>query len=408
MSVAEAEQQDEQTATMPAGWRMLRLGEICREDRQIVEPHSAEARRRPYVGLEDIESESGRLLRDPTAVTSANGVSTSFAFDSRHVLYGKLRPYLNKVASLSFEGRCSTELIPLLPLGVDRDFLHCLLRRKETVAAAMKEKTGSRMPRADMDDLLRLLVPLPPIEEQRRIAAVLRDRMQSVERARCAADVQLRAVRRLPIAELQALLDALAQFPTRPLPELADFLPARSIATDGDAEVTTITTACLSELFFDAAGLKRARMHSHDVADCIVRPGEVLIARSNTPELVGRATLFTGTPSPVVASDLTIRLWARTGINPAYLARFFSCRFVTGYWKERAGGASGSMKKITRGHLRTELVPVPPEAEQGRFADQVASRLRSAQRLLSSLTEQDDAINRLPAALLRAAFSGRL
>lgn len=253
-----------------------------------------------------------------------------------------------------------------------------------------------------------VLVPVAPLGEQRRVAAVLRERMQSVKRARTATQEQLQAARRLPVAELNSLLNALSPYPHRSLPELADFLPAKSIATAGDAEVTAITTACLSELFFDSTGLKRARMHSHDVPHCIVRPGEVLIARSNTPDLVGRATLFTGTPSPVVASDLTIRLWARTGINPAYLARFFSCRFVTGYWKERAGGASGSMKKITRGQLLTERVPVPPEAEQARFADQVASRLRSAQRLLSSLAEQRSTIDLLPAALLRDAFSGRL
>jgi type I restriction enzyme S subunit len=72
-------------------------------------------------------------------------------FDTHHVLYCKLRPYLNKVAVPDFVGRCSTELIPLLPKpDISREYLAWLLRRPQTVQAAMQERTGARMPRANM------------------------------------------------------------------------------------------------------------------------------------------------------------------------------------------------------------------------------------------------------------------
>jgi restriction endonuclease S subunit len=198
------ESNEEGHKVLPSGWRWLRLDAICRQDRNIVEPGSQEGRSLPYLSLEHIESESGRILREPKDAPEDEGKSTTFAFDDRHVLYGKLRPYLNKVALPNYRGRCTTEAIPLLPAeGVDREFLAWLMRRKETVTAAMREKTGSRMPRANMNDLMLLLVPLPPLEEQRRIAASLREKLEAVARAKQAAEEQLAGINRMPGALLR-------------------------------------------------------------------------------------------------------------------------------------------------------------------------------------------------------------
>jgi len=137
---------------LPPGWRWVRLGDVCEQNRQIVEPKSSLSASLPYLGLEHIEANTGRILKESSIPVEDEGVSTTFAFDERHVLYGKLRPYLNKVALPDFRGRCTTEIIPLLAAnGNDKGFLCWILRRAETVEAAMREKTGSRMPRANMD-----------------------------------------------------------------------------------------------------------------------------------------------------------------------------------------------------------------------------------------------------------------
>jgi restriction endonuclease S subunit len=59
------------------------------------------------------------------------------------------------------------------------------------------------MPRADMNHLLNVAVPLPPLEEQRRIAAVLREQMAAVDNARAAAEAELNTINALPAALLQ-------------------------------------------------------------------------------------------------------------------------------------------------------------------------------------------------------------
>lgn len=154
--------------------RTVPLGELCRVDRRSVPSNDPRVAGLPFVGVEHVVGGTGAL--DPDAGSRVgNRKSTAFRFDERHVLYAKLRPYLNKVATPGFAGVCSTELVPLLPRdGVDRDFLACLLRRKETVDCAMSSATGSRMPRADMKALMAMPAPFPPLQRQWEIAGVFK------------------------------------------------------------------------------------------------------------------------------------------------------------------------------------------------------------------------------------------
>ena len=173
-------------------WRHVRLSELCIQDRHIVVPGSQNALDLPYISLEHIESDSGRIIKELSVDT--DGVrSTTFAFDERHVLYGKLRPYLNKVALPDFKGRCTTELIPLLPRpNVSRRYMALLLRRPVVVAAAMEEKTGARMPRASMKHVLAVRVMIPAsIEYQEQLAATFENSMNSIAQARVALNNQL-------------------------------------------------------------------------------------------------------------------------------------------------------------------------------------------------------------------------
>ncbi len=172
-------------------WPMALLSELCEMDRQGVRPDDPDAARLPFLGVENVEAESGVIDLNSNARVG-NQKSTSFRFDDRHVLYGKLRPYLNKVAIPAFAGKCSTELIPLLPReGVDREFLGHLLRRQRTVDHVMASVSGSRMPRTDMKVLLSLPVPRPPLDDQRRIVDILNSAAK-IERLRKQAQERLR------------------------------------------------------------------------------------------------------------------------------------------------------------------------------------------------------------------------
>lgn len=161
-------------ATNPMNWDVVQIGDLCNMDRQGIQPNDPLTAQLPFVGVENVVSGTG-ALNFATGSRIGNQKSTAFRFDERHVLYGKLRPYLNKVVTPEFAGRCSTELVPLLPhANVNRSFLAHLLRHRDIVEFVMASVTGTRMPRADMKALLAMPVPLPPLEKQRRFADIVK------------------------------------------------------------------------------------------------------------------------------------------------------------------------------------------------------------------------------------------
>jgi len=256
----------------------------------------------------------------------------------------------------------------------------------------------------------KVIIPIPPLAEQQRIAAQLNEQMTAVSQARQAAEAQLCAARELASAYLSEIFgnSAKEKWPWKKLGDVSKLLPANTIKSTGDTNVTAITTACLSENGFLATGLKSARMDADDAKRALVQKGEILIARSNTPDLVGRVSMYPGEPQNICASDLTIRIWASDSLDPSFLTAYLSYLYLSGYWKEQAGGASGTMKKITRTQILEIDVPVPGIENQKNIMAGMQGKMDKFKQLHQSLEAQLAEINQLPSALLRRAFSGEL
>ena len=175
-------------ATNPMNWEVRALGDLCEMDRRTIKPDDPAASELRFVGVENVVSGTGALNFETHSRVGAQK-SSAFRFDERHVLYGKLRPYLNKVATPDFAGRCSTELVPLLPRsGVNREFLAELLRQEKIVAFVKKSVTGSRMPRTDMISLLQLRVPAPSLDAQRQFAKLIAHARTASEQGRASSE----------------------------------------------------------------------------------------------------------------------------------------------------------------------------------------------------------------------------
>ena len=124
------------------------------------------------LGLEMIEPDSGRVT-SKTIVDARSLKSSNTGFSSSHVLYSKLRPYLNKVVLPDDDGVCTTELVPLLPKHdvLERTYLCYLLRSKPFVDYISKQVAGAKMPRVDMKKFKAFQVPVPPFNFQQEFAA---------------------------------------------------------------------------------------------------------------------------------------------------------------------------------------------------------------------------------------------
>ncbi len=172
----------------------IELGRVCRLDRRVTAASEALSKGLEFVGMEHVDPESGRIVLGQGSRTG-EGKGQAFLFDDRHVLFGKLRPYLRKIALPGQSGCASTELVPLLPdaARLDRGYLFHWVRRQHVIDALMAKNTGARMPRADMSVLLDMAIPLPPLDEQRRIVGLL-DRAAEIRRRADAARAKARAI----------------------------------------------------------------------------------------------------------------------------------------------------------------------------------------------------------------------
>jgi type I restriction enzyme S subunit len=130
----------------------------------------------PYVGLENIESWTGRLTGTADAkTTSENDIdgsvsqSQSSSFQPGDILFGKLRPYLAKAWVAEFPGRCTTEALVMRAERVTPRFLLYVLLQPSFINAVDSSTYGSKMPRAEWDFIGSIPIPVPPRSAQRAI-----------------------------------------------------------------------------------------------------------------------------------------------------------------------------------------------------------------------------------------------
>lgn len=160
---------DSPLGRLPEEWEVVRLGEIATVKKDKKMP----SRKLPYIGLENIESNTGKLL-DIIDASTIKGIAS--VFNSGDVLFGKLRPNLKKFHYAKMEGFCSTEILVIMPIKsslMDTIFLYLIIQSPAFLNLAEAKVYGTKMPRTSWDILERFIFPLPPLPEQHRIASVL-------------------------------------------------------------------------------------------------------------------------------------------------------------------------------------------------------------------------------------------
>ena len=385
--------------------RRVALGDVCAQDRASVRPGRSDGL--PYLGLEGIEAGTGQFATGELSKTPETPQANSFRFDDRHVLYGKLRPYLNKVALPTAEGKCSTEIVPLLPSPhLDRRYLGYYLRSPKTVAQITERSAGARMPRADMDFVLSLSILLPPVEEQHRIVDLLA-RAEGIVRLRRQA--QHKAAELIPAIFIDMFGDPAANPrrlpPLRPVHEVvARFEGGKNLQAGDDREgglrilkVSAVTSGVYRETESKPSPDGYAPPKNH-----YVRSGDLLFSRANTAELVGATAMVESTNGKTLLPDKLWRFVWRCEVDVAYMHALFQTPASRGELTKLASGTSDSMRNISQAKLFKLRLPIAAISEQRRFGE-------LSKMARSMIAQQVDALGKAQAtfyALLARAFGG--
>ena len=172
----------EQNQSLPEGWFETNLGQIIVLLKEKVNP--LELDEIPYISFEHIESGTCRINGHGWAKDIK---STKSVFQAGQILYGRLRPYLNKVFKPDFSRICSTDILVLKGTGaIDNDFLLRFLSQNSVVQYATSRSSGINLPRVSFTALTELPINLPPLNEQKRITNqinLLKEKSSSARKA---------------------------------------------------------------------------------------------------------------------------------------------------------------------------------------------------------------------------------
>jgi type I restriction enzyme S subunit len=293
---------------------------------------------------------------------------------------------------------------------LDRSFFNFFIRTPfffEQVAAQGSTNYAAIRPQ----EVLTYQIPLPPLDEQRRIVARIEELAAKVEEAR--------GLRRQSVEEAEALTWAgSTQLLKTISPDgiLGHFLNEKprngwSAPCNNMPEgIPVLSLGAITGFRYRETEFKRTSECVFDDAHYWLRPGDLLMTRSNTSELVGHAAIYNGYPSPCIYPDLMMRLDVNESKADKYFVlHWLSCVLVRDYIKAKAKGTSPTMKKITQDVVVN--VPFPsnlPLPEQRRivaYLDDLQSKVDALKRLQTETAAELDAL--LP-SILDKAFKGEL
>jgi type I restriction enzyme S subunit len=120
--------------------------------------------------LENIEK-GGKLLTKKT-VGELKAKGDKVCFEKGDILYSKLRPYLLKVLIAADDGICTPEIVPFKLYGkINAEYIVYLLKSPYIDSLVNSKTYGVKMPRVGTETMINILIPLPPITEQKRIVS---------------------------------------------------------------------------------------------------------------------------------------------------------------------------------------------------------------------------------------------
>lgn len=162
------EQHDSFLDSLPSGWTFDRLKDVVALRNEKTSDACADE---DYLELEDLESGTGRILNRRNTLEVESAVTS---FKKGDILFGKLRPYLEKYYEAEFDGKCTGEILAFKPERIASRFLLYCIGSRWFIERCNALAYGAKMPRVSWPtQLSQFNIPLPPLPEQERIAAYL-------------------------------------------------------------------------------------------------------------------------------------------------------------------------------------------------------------------------------------------
>jgi len=401
------------SSSLPEGWRWVKLGEVC-DEAKTCDPRLSPNAPFRYVDISSINSASKRIIETRIILGKDAPSRARQLVETNDVLVATTRPNLNAVALVlaELDGEiCSTGFCVLHPTAIiDATFLFFLVQARNFIDTLSREVRGMLYPAVTDNQVRSISIPLPPLPEQKRIVAKVQELMAEVEHARNDCETQLEAAKALPSSYLRQAFESeeAKKWERKGLGEL--FYVQQGVAMspkrrEGISPHPFLRTLNVLWGHIDLSILDQMDFSDEEVAKLSLKPGDLLVCEGGE---VGRTAIWRG--------ELEVCLYQ----NHIHCLCRLSDNIVPDfyvYWMQAAfqvfGSYSGQESKTTipnlsGSQLKSFKVPFPLVEEQGRIASELKEKMTQAEKLKVAIEKQLEAINALPQAILKKAFSGEM
>ncbi len=360
----------------------------------------------------------GPFHREMKAATAIRKKS-HFVIRTGDVIYNKLFAWKGTfgVVPPELDGMFVSDKFPtyeLDPTKVDADYLRWYFKypplweqaRQMSIGSAALSKLTLNPPR-----FLDLTVPLPPVSEQQRIISRIdgfASRIREARDLRRHSNQDARALIKAQISRLANAFDTLSVLGEVLLERPRNGWSARCDNLDGGVPVLTL--GAVTGFRYDPKHYKTTSLPTDPAAHYWLQTGDLLITRSNTPQLVGHAAVYDGTPSPCIYPDLMMRMRVdERRADKQFVWYWLQGSVARGYIERNAKGTSPSMKKIAQATVMGVPFPAHLSLDEQRRLVAGLNVLQEKMDVLKRLqTEGGAELDALLPAVLDRAFKGEL
>lgn len=293
------------------------------------------------------------------------------------------------------------------------DFLSLYFKTEAGLGLLRKVSPGSagRNRTLNLAQFIQQSVPLPPIEEQRRIVArvdAIAAKIEEAQRLREQASKQRESLIAAAVAKAlggfgaqDTLSSALAGTPKN------GWSPRRD---SGSAGTPILSLSAVTGFKFRSTEFKLTSETVAPDSPYLLAQGDLLITRSNTPELVGHVAIYDGQPSPCLFPDLMMRLPIdRQRADARFVYWWLRSTQARNFVRSRAKGTNPTMAKISQQVVMEIPMPTLPPLQEQRRLVAVLDRLQeSIDGLSATQRSASDHLRTLLPAVLHRAFQGEL
>ena len=262
---------------------------------------------------------------------------------------------------------------------VEPEYLALALRSESSLAYYRRNLVGTvhRRGRMSNEVFYRLEVNLPPLQVQKRILAILGDTASQIEYAQ----QQIAQLDSLVKSRVVEMFGDLASYESRALKDCVLVIESgkspKCLARprEGDS-LGVLKLSAISSGVYKETENKALPSDTKAADGKVVCDGDILLARKNTPELVGQSVLVNHTDGNIMFPDIVFRMHVRPEVDEVYLSHALAYP-LAGAIKSLAHGSAKSMSNIPKSELAKLLIPLPPLALQQEFAAFVAQADKS-------------------------------